>query len=76
MSFTEVLKELPALKVEQRQVLLSRVLELDELPLTSEDETLVEKRLADHRQNPASSEPVADMKDRLRSRFSKCRFEA
>ena len=71
MSFTEVLNELPTLTVEQRQVLISRVLELDELPLTAEDAILVEQRLAAHRQNPASSVPLAEMKDRLRSRISK-----
>ncbi|MCE0499316.1 MAG: hypothetical protein LV481_15355 [Methylacidiphilales bacterium] len=71
MSFNEVLKELPALTVEQRQVLISRALELDELPLSAEDEILVEQRLADHRRNPASSVPLAEMKDRLRSRFPK-----
>jgi len=71
MSFKEVLNELPALTVEQRQVLITRALELDELPLAAEDELLVEQRLAAHRQNPASSVPLAEMKNRLRSRFSK-----
>jgi hypothetical protein len=71
MSFTEVLNELPALTVEQRQVLLSRVLELDELPLAADDEILVEQRLAAHRQNPASSVPLEEMKRRLRARFPK-----
>ena len=71
MSFTEVLKELPELTVEQRQVLISRALELDELPLAAEDEILVEQRLMDHRQNPASAVPLAEMKDRLRSRLLK-----
>ncbi len=71
MSFTEVLNELPALTVEQRQLLLSRVLELDELPLQAEDEALIEERLAAHRQNPASAISLAEMKDRLHRRFPK-----
>ena len=53
MSFTEVLNELPVLTVEQRQLLISRALELDDLPLNAEDEALIEERLAAHRRNPA-----------------------
>jgi uncharacterized protein Smg (DUF494 family) len=49
MSFTEVLNELPALTVEQRQLLIVRALELDELPLHADDEALIEERLAAHR---------------------------
>jgi hypothetical protein len=71
MSFTEVLNELPALTVEQRQLLISRALELDELPLSTEGEASVEERLAAHRHNPASSVSLAEMKARLKDRFSK-----
>ena len=71
MSFTEVLNELPALTVEQRQLLISRALELDELPLHSEDEALIEDRVAAHRLNPASSVPMVEIKARLQNRFSK-----
>ncbi len=71
MSFTEVLAELPALSVSERQLLIRRAMELDELGLSPEDEAVVEKRLADHRQQPASSVPLAEMKSRVRSRFAK-----
>jgi uncharacterized protein Smg (DUF494 family) len=71
MSFTEVLNELPALTVDQRQLLISRALELDELPLSVEDEASIEERLAAHHQNPASSMPLAEMKARLQDRFAK-----
>jgi len=71
MSFTEVLNELPALTVEQRQLLVSRALELDDLPLHTEDVALIEERLAAHHRNPASSVPLAEIKTRLRDRFSK-----
>ncbi len=71
MSFTEVLAELPALTVSERQLLIRRAMELDELGLSPEDEAVVEKRLADHRQQPASSVPLAEMKSRVRSRFAK-----
>ncbi|NOS71522.1 MAG: hypothetical protein HOP33_16550 [Verrucomicrobia bacterium] len=66
MSFAEVLNELPTLTVEQRQVLLRCTLELDETPLSPEDEAFVEARLQAHRQNPSSSIPLEAMKRRLR----------
>ena len=71
MSFAEVLHELPALTVSERQLLIRRALELDDPVLSAEDEALVEKRLADHRRNPNSAVPLDEMKARLRSRFSK-----
>lgn len=58
MSFTEVLHELPALTVSERQLLVRRALELDETGLSVEDEAVVERRLAEHRQNPGSAVPL------------------
>ncbi len=71
MSFTEVLDELPALTVGQRQLIVRRSLELDEPPLSPTDETLVNERLAAHRNNPDSAVPLDQMKSRLHSRFQK-----
>lgn len=71
MSFADVLSELPSLTVEQRQLLVSRALELDAQPLSAEDEALIEERLAAHRRDPSSAVSLAEMKDRLRHRFSK-----
>jgi hypothetical protein len=68
MSFAEVLQELPALTVQQRQILIRRALELEEPPMSGAEEALVESRLADHQHNPASSVPLDEMKHRLRSR--------
>ena len=67
MSFAEMLEELPTLTVQQRQVVIRRALELEEPPLSDAEEALVETRLAGHRQNPASSVPLDEMKRRLRS---------
>lgn len=67
MSFAQVLEELPALTVEQRQLVIRRAIELEDLPLSTDDETLIESRLAAHRKNPASSIPLDEMKRRLRS---------
>jgi hypothetical protein len=71
MSFSEVLDELPALTVEQRQLLIRRALELDGAPLSAEDEALVEGRLAAHRTDPVSSLSADAMKARLLTRFTK-----
>ena len=69
MSFAELLQELPALTVQQRQMVIRRALELEEPPLSEAEEALVENRLAGHRQNPASSVPLDEIKRRLRSRL-------
>jgi hypothetical protein len=66
MSFKEVLACLPGLTISERQTLIRRALELDEPGLSTEDEALVEKRLADHRRDPASAVPGVEMKARLR----------
>ena len=68
MSFAEVLQELPALTVQQRQAVVRRALELEESPLSAAEEALVEARLAGHHQNPASSVPLDEMKRRLHPR--------
>jgi len=66
MSFAEVLQELPVLTVQQRQMVIRRALELEDPSLSEAEESLVESRLAGHRQNPASSVPLDEMKRRLR----------
>ena len=71
MSFNEVLMELPALTVEQRQLLVRRALELDDTPLSPADEFLVESRLAALRDAPASAISLDEMKTRLRTRHGK-----
>lgn len=70
MSFSDVLAELPALTLAQRQLLIRRAIELDEPELSSADEALVEQRLADHRRDPGSAVPLEEMKARVRARFS------
>ena len=71
MSFTEVLAELPALTVAERQLIIRRALELDDSELSADDQALVGKRLADHRRDPSSALPLHEMKARLRSRVAR-----
>ena len=68
MSFNEVLAELPRLTFEERQILIRMALELDDSPLSAADQKLVEERLAEHHDNPDSSLPLQELKNRLRSR--------
>lgn len=68
MSFNEVIAELPRLTFEERQILIRRALELDDPPLSTADEALIEERLAAHHDDPNSSVPLDEMKRRLRSR--------
>ena len=71
MSFAEMLAELPALSVAERQAVIRRALELDDPGLSADDELLIERRLADHRRDPQSAIPLEDMKARLRDRRAK-----
>lgn len=68
MSLSQVLEALPAFTFEERQLLVRRVIELDDPPLSEADEALVEARLADHHLNPTSSLPLKTLKERLRAR--------
>jgi hypothetical protein len=68
MTFSQVLKELPRLTFEERQLLIRRAIELDDPPLSKAEETLVESRLAAHHLDPTSSLPLETLKKRLRSR--------
>lgn len=66
MHFNEVIAERPRLTFEERQILIRRALELDDPPLSTADEALVEERLAGHHADPSSSVPLDEMKRRLR----------
>ncbi|ATC64537.1 hypothetical protein CMV30_11550 [Nibricoccus aquaticus] len=70
MSFNDVLAELPALTLEQRQLLIRMAVELDDAPLSVEESALVERRLTGHRNDPASSVALDAMKEKLRGRFA------
>lgn len=65
MSFNEVLAELPSLTLEQRQLLMRRALELDDLPLSPAELALVEARLGEYRQNPQAALSLQEMESRV-----------
>jgi hypothetical protein len=67
MSFAEVLEELPALSLAQRQEPVARAIQLDDQGLTNAQEALVQERLDAHRASPESSVPFSKMKTLLRS---------
>jgi hypothetical protein len=67
MSFTEVLNELSTLTFEQRQILVRRALEIDDSPLSPEDERLVDLRLAAMHESPDSAISLDEMKRKSRT---------
>jgi uncharacterized protein Smg (DUF494 family) len=68
MSLSQVLESLTAFTFEERQLLIRRVIELDDPPLSKADEKLVESRLAAHHADPSSSLPLETLKEQLKSR--------
>jgi putative addiction module component (TIGR02574 family) len=54
MSFQELMAELPKLTVEQRQLLMRRMVALDNSALSPEEERLVEERRAEYLRNPSA----------------------
>ena len=68
MSFSQILEELPGFTFEERQLLVRRVIELDDAPLFEAAENLVQSRLAAHHSDHTSSLPLETLKERLRSR--------
>jgi hypothetical protein len=75
MNFAEVLEELPALSIEQRQILIRRAVEVDEPPLDEVDNALVSSRLEAHRRDPESSVPLDKFKSRVihAAKHDRCR---
>lgn len=71
MSFEQLLEQLPALSFEQRQLLIRRALDLDEVPLSRSDEAEIDRRLEAHRQNPELAISIDALKARVRTHFPK-----
>jgi len=71
MSLSQILEALPAFSFEQRQLIVRRVIELDEPPLSEADERIVESRLAAHHRDPSSSLPLKTLKEHLKTRRKK-----
>jgi putative addiction module component (TIGR02574 family) len=67
MSATEIVNELPRLTEAERRLVFGKLLELEDMPLSRDDEALVESRLAAHRADPKSSIPLEEVKRRLKS---------
>jgi hypothetical protein len=68
MSVNDIIEELPHLTFEERQLVISKALELDDPPLSSLDEALIEERLAEYHQDPTSVIDLNELKRRLLSR--------
>ena len=71
MSVTEVLHELPHWKPQDRQALVRRVMELDDLGLTTGELKLAETRLEAHRKDPSSTLSPNEVLGRLKKLISR-----
>lgn len=71
MSLAQILEELPAFSMADRQLPIRRAIEIDEPVLSPDDETLISSRLEDHRRDSSSAVSFDEMESSLRSRFSK-----
>lgn len=69
MSLAEILEELPAFSIAERQLLVRRAMELDEPELSKEDEEIIRARLADHKADPSSAVSLESMKAAVRSGY-------
>ena len=69
MSFNELLDELQTLTAAERQLVMRRALEIDDSPLSTAEELLVDQRLRDHKENAQAAITLEEMNSRLRSRF-------
>lgn len=61
MSFQELLAELPALTPEQRQLLVRRMVELDNAALATVEAARVKERRADYLRNPSAGLSVEEI---------------
>jgi hypothetical protein len=67
MSLAQILDELPAFTVAERQLLVLRAIELDAPVWSAEDEERVATRLEDHRRDPSTAVSLESMKAALRT---------
>lgn len=69
MSLAQILDQLPAFTVAERQLLVRRAIELDGPFWSAEDEMLVTTRLHEHLCDPSTAVSLEAMKATLRSDF-------
>ncbi len=67
MSFNDLLENLATLTADQRELVLQRVLELDELSLTPEQEILIQERREQYRESPDSFLTIEELEQRLKT---------
>ncbi|MDP4845697.1 MAG: hypothetical protein NWR51_00405 [Akkermansiaceae bacterium] len=71
MSLAEILEELPAFSMAERQLLIRRAIELDEPGLSDAELSVVKSRLADHEADYSTAVSFEAMKEAVRSGFGK-----
>ena len=69
MSLTEILAEIPKLSFAERQELVRRAIEIEDQDVTAAEKVILDRRLADFRQNPNSGIPAEQVKDEVLRRL-------
>ena len=69
MSLTEILADIPKLSFAERQELVRRAIEIEDQDLTAAEKAILDRRLADFRQNPNSGIPAEQVKDEVLRRL-------
>ena len=71
MSFTQMMEELPRLTADERRLLVERACALDGTLFSSEEDAIIEARLAAQDRDPSSAVPADEILARLHTRFAK-----
>lgn len=69
MGITQVLEALPDLSFEERQLLIRRLIELDDPPMSEADGALLDGRLAAYAQNSDEGSSWEEVENRIRTRL-------
>jgi hypothetical protein len=68
MSFAQILEELPSLSSEERQQIIRRAAELEDV-LSPEDAAILDSRLAEHARAPETAIPLDRFTQEVRSQY-------
>lgn len=69
MSLNEILAEIPKLSFPEREEVVRRALELEDVDLTPEEKAILNERLADFRRDPNSGVPAEQLKSEVLRRL-------
>jgi hypothetical protein len=69
MSLQEILAEIPRLSFADRQALIQHAMAVDDVPLSPEENALLDARMEDFRQHPATGVPLHELRVEVQKRM-------